>query len=82
MDEPAALSRVERIEAEIDSRLVNLWSEIFEDPKRFRGAAEDDLGVLGAILRVAYATGYQDALREDAQGEREKLCRDYGYRSC
>lgn len=61
---------LDRIGLEVDMRLTDVWSMLFE-----RGE-ELDTEFLGWILRLAYVTGYWDALSE---GERGSLCRQLGY---
>lgn len=65
--DPAAL---DRIGLEVDMRLTDVWSMLFE-----RG---DDLDTefIGWLLRLAYVTGYWDALSEE---ERGSLCHELGY---
>jgi hypothetical protein len=61
---------LDKIGLEVDMRLTDVWSMLFE-----RG--EDlDTEFLGWLLRLAYVTGYWDALSE---GERGSLCRQLGY---
>jgi hypothetical protein len=61
---------LDKIGLEVDMRLTDVWSMLFE-----RG--EDlDTEFLGWLLRLAYVTGYWDALSE---GERGGLCRQLGY---
>jgi ribosomal protein L13E len=61
---------LDKIGLEVDMRLTDVWSMLFE-----RG--EDiDTEFLGWLLRLAYVTGYWDALSE---GERGTLCRQLGY---
>ena len=61
---------LDKIGLEVDMRLTDVWSMLFE-----RG--EDlDSEFLGWLLRLAYVTGYWDALSE---GERGTLCRQLGY---
>lgn len=61
---------LDRIGLEVDMRLTDVWSMLFE-----RGE-ELDTEFLGWLLRLAYVTGYWDALSE---GERGTLCRQLGY---
>ncbi|MEO6867864.1 MAG: hypothetical protein ABI200_07565 [Gaiellales bacterium] len=61
---------LDKIGLEVDMRLTDVWSMLFE-----RG--EDlDTEFLGWLLRLAYVTGYWDALSE---GERGGLCQQLGY---
>jgi hypothetical protein len=65
--DPAAL---DRIGLEVDMRLTDVWSMLFE-----RG--EDlDTEFLGWLLRLSYVTGYWDALSESERGQ---LCQELGY---
>lgn len=57
-----------RIELELDLRLRGLLLEVWE-----AGSASEP--ELAAFLRLAYASGYQDALREPNRGQ---LFRDLG----
>jgi hypothetical protein len=61
---------LDKIGLEVDMRLTDVWSMLFE-----RGE-ELDTEFLGWLLRLAYVTGYWDALSE---GERGTLCRQLGY---
>lgn len=61
---------LDRIGLEVDMRLTDVWSMLFE-----RGE-ELDTEFLGWLLRLAYVTGYWDALSE---GDRGSLCRQLGY---
>ena len=61
---------LDKIGLEVDMRLTDVWSMLFE-----RGE-ELDTEFLGWLLRLAYVTGYWDALSE---GERGSLCRQLGY---
>jgi len=61
---------LDKIGLEVDMRLTDVWSMLFE-----RGA-EVDTEFLGWLLRLAYVTGYWDALSE---GERGSLCNQLGY---
>lgn len=61
---------LDKIGLEVDMRLTDVWSMLFE-----RGE-ELDAEFLGWLLRLAYVTGYWDALSE---GERGTLCRQLGY---
>lgn len=65
--EPEAL---DRIGMEVDMRLTDVWSMLFE-----RGD-ELDTEFLGWLFRLAYVTGYWDALSETDRGS---LCQELGY---
>lgn len=61
---------LDKIGLEVDMRLTDVWSMLFE-----RG--EDvDTEFLGWLLRLAYVTGYWDALSESDRGS---LCKQLGY---
>jgi len=60
-----------KIGFEVDIRLADVWSMLFE-----RGEQQLDNDFLGWLLRLAYVTGYWDALSERDRG---KLCRELGY---
>ena len=63
--------RRDTLALQIDLRLADLWSEVFEiDLSRL------DSDLLGWLLRAAYGQGYTDALRETTRGQ---LCLDLGY---
>ena len=64
------IEALDKIGLEVDMRLTDVWSMLFE-----RGG-ELDTEFLGWLLRLAYVTGYWDALSE---GERGTLCRQLGY---
>ena len=62
---------LDQIGLEVDMRLTDVWSILFE-----RGEAHLDTDFLGWLLRLAYVTGYWDAL---AEPERGTLCNQLGY---
>jgi hypothetical protein len=62
---------LDRIGLEVDMRLTDVWSMLFE-----RGEHALDSEFLGWLLRLAYVTGYWDALSEP---ERGALCAQLGY---
>lgn len=62
---------LERIGFEVDMRLTDVWSIMFE-----RGADEMDTEFVGWLLRLSYVTGYWHALTESERGE---LCHALGY---
>lgn len=47
----------------IDPRVADLWAALWDSPQ----ALQPD--VVGGLLRLAYLTGYQDALTEPVRGE-------------
>ncbi|MCW2973747.1 MAG: hypothetical protein JWN72_2020 [Thermoleophilia bacterium] len=61
---------LDKIGLEVDMRLTDVWSMLFE-----RGE-ELDTEFLGWLLRLAYVTGYWDSL---AESERGSLCNQLGY---
>lgn len=64
--------QLDQIGLSVDLRLCDVWAMLFE-----RGgidALDDDL--LGWMLRLAYVTGYWDALAERQRGA---LCAELGY---
>lgn len=62
---------LDRIGLEVDMRLTDVWSILFE-----RGEHDLDTEFLGWLLRLAYVSGYWDAL---AEPERGALCEQLGY---
>jgi hypothetical protein len=52
---------IEQIEAELDARLLSVWLQAWETD-------EWDIGIVGPFLRLAYGTGYRDALTESRRG--------------
>jgi hypothetical protein len=64
-EKPTAL---DLLEADLDARIVSLWVVAWE-------VEEWDSEVLGPFLRVAYWTGYTDALTE---AQREELYSQHG----
>ena len=48
----------------IDPRVADLWAALWADP-----AAALQPDVVGGLLRLAYLTGYQDALVEEVRGD-------------
>lgn len=54
-------STLERIEAELDARLLPVWLQAWEIDGW-------DLGIVGPFLRLAYGMGYRDALTESRRG--------------
>lgn len=71
MDEEK-ITRLNRLELDIDLRLRELWIEAAE-------VTEWDITQVAAFFRAAYGVGYMDALREDTKDQRAKLCKDNGY---
>lgn len=61
---------LDHIGIEVDLRLCDVWSMLFE-----RGA-DIDTDFMGWLLRLAYVTGYWDAL---AEPERGAMCTRLGY---
>jgi hypothetical protein len=55
----------ERLALELDPRLAEVWSCIFQ----YGLQAEETLEQLGWFLRMAYLNGYQDGLIEPDRGE-------------
>lgn len=70
------LTRVEKLEFDLDTRLFDLWVQIQQ-------VEEWSIETAAAAMRVAYAKGYYDALEEIDYDvlEGTKLGRDNGYRS-
>jgi len=68
------LDRLARLEFDIDLRIANLWEQIDE-------VAEWTPEIIASFIRTAYGRGYVDALKEDTEGERAKLCIDNGYKA-
>lgn len=66
--DPEAL---EKIGLEVDMRLTDVWTMLFE-----RGEQDLDSEFIGWLLRLAYVSGYWDALSEPDRG---RLCRTLGY---
>jgi hypothetical protein len=58
---PQNPSILERVEAELDTRLLPAWLQAWE----IEGW---DIEVVGPFLRLAYGMGYQDALIEPCRG--------------
>lgn len=74
MSEPTTLLNAETLDhigLEVDMRLTDVWSMLFE-----RGEANLDTDFMGWLMRLAYVTGYWDALTEP---ERGSLCHELGY---
>jgi hypothetical protein len=63
----------QRLEADIDYRLMELWTE-------FPPIEDWDVVIAAAFMRAAYGRGYIDALEEELVDERAKLCKDNGYK--
>lgn len=61
---------LDAIGLEVDMRLTDVWSMVFEKNE------DVDTDFLGWLLRLAYVTGYWDALAEPSRGQ---LCRQLGY---
>lgn len=68
----SAPDRVERLELDVDTRLVSLWALLDE-----LHDAELTLELVARFMRAAYALGYSDALTEGVRG---RLHRENGYR--
>jgi hypothetical protein len=74
--------RLQALEVDIDTRLLNLWATALEPDGRLHKWLDDDeelREVLGAHLRAAYGKGYCDALLEDANGRRSELSLAHGF---
>lgn len=67
------LSQVDGLGFDIDLRMQELWNEALE-------VEEWGLEQVAPFMRAAYGKGYVDALKEEGQGERGKLCTDHGYK--
>ena len=67
---PAAPSRIDLLELDMDLRLADLWREA-------AGITEWTLDVVAAFMRAGYGKGYCDALTEESPGS---LCAEHGYR--
>lgn len=70
-------SRIELLELDIDSRMVDLWREL--GLLAARNGDSFSLDEVAAFLRAAYGKAYCDALLENPQ-ERGALCNEHGYR--
>lgn len=70
MTVPLDTEALDAIGLEVDMRLTDVWSMLFE-----RGD-EPDTDFIGWLLRLAYVTGYWDALAEPVRGQ---LCTQLGY---
>jgi hypothetical protein len=71
------------LEADVDIRLTELWTVIWEPGSRLDAAMceDEELGILiGRVVRYCYSRGYADALHEDAAGRRGELATTHGYR--
>jgi hypothetical protein len=66
------LAQTDALALDIDIRLRGIWKEA--------EGIDWDIDKMAAFIRAAYGQGYIDALKEDAQGQRAKLCIDHGYR--
>lgn len=79
----APLERVQRLEIDIDTRIMDLWATAYEEGSHIAPKLEADpelREMFGTFLRAAYGKGYTDALVEDADGRRSELQREHGYR--
>ena len=54
-------ARVNLLELDLDTRLVSVWLQAWD-------VEEWDCQILGPFLRLAYGTGYRDALTEAQHG--------------
>jgi hypothetical protein len=59
----SAVERVERLELDVDTRLVDLWANLIE-----RGLDEDTVAHVAEYMRAAYARGYMDSIEEPKRG--------------
>ena len=66
----------ERTDVELDIRLAYVWT-LASKLENELALDEDELAVVGALLRAAYMQGYSDATTEGTTGQ---LFRDHGYR--
>jgi len=71
------VSRVDILELDIDTRLLDLWKELGATAAQNGGVF--DVDTVAAYMRAAYGKAYCDALLENPQ-ERGSLCADHGYR--
>jgi hypothetical protein len=58
---PGEPSTFERVEVELDARLLAVWLQAWE-------VDEWDLAIVGPFLRLAYGAGYRDGLTEHPRG--------------
>lgn len=68
-------ARKTRYFIDLDSRLMGLWSIIWEDNSISRPDTKGNK-ILTEAMRAAYDRGYKDALIEDTEGNRAKLYTD------
>jgi hypothetical protein len=83
MSTEAKAERQQRLEADVDARLLELWAMLWrETPNPLTSAIEDEeaRSLLASVMRQAYGQGYHDALLEDAEGRRGLLASRHGYR--
>lgn len=75
------LERIGELEVDIDARLTELWALMWQPGSPLDPVMADDTlrEAFASCVRTAYAAGYQDALREDAEGRRGELARRHGY---
>lgn len=75
--------RIQGLSVAVDLRLLELWALICEGEGVLESLMVDDTArvAFASCLRTAYAQGYQDALREDAEGRRGELALAHGYRT-
>lgn len=62
------------LEIDIDSRTADAWASIFRVD-----LSPTEEAVVACAIRLAYALGYRDALKEDSVGRRNALARENGY---
>lgn len=63
---------LQALEVDVDTRLARVWAQVWQ-------ADTIDRSVFASALRMAYAEGYVDALREDTAGRRCSLASAHGY---
>ncbi len=68
--------RQDRLNLDVDLRLMNVWEELYSRPELSKLlASEDSIEAFSICLRYAYERGYRDALTDKG-----KLYIDNGFR--
>lgn len=64
MDTLPEISKEEKLFIELDFRLCNIWNRVEEI-----GWEKLDKRAIASLLRMTYAQGYTDALKEESAGQ-------------
>jgi hypothetical protein len=72
------LEKKQKIELDVDLRMLNLWEDLTEVAAE-KGWSAGTVKVIAIYMRAGYGAGYFQALEEKPE-DRGKLARDHGFR--